>query len=102
MATKLEAADIERRMRDVQNWRLCGEAIERTYDREDFDGSIAFVNDVARAANRADHHPDISVAWNKVTLRLSSHDAGGLTERDFALAAVLDAIAAEGEGRAAS
>jgi 4a-hydroxytetrahydrobiopterin dehydratase len=71
-----------------------GNAIERTYDRGDFNGSIRFVDAVAEAANAADHHPDLSISWNRVTVTLSSHDAGGVTERDFALATAIDAIAA--------
>ena len=65
----------------------------RTYDRGDFDGSIAFVNAIAAAANAADHHPDLALSWNRVTVRLSSHDAGGITERDLRLAAQIDALA---------
>ena len=62
------------------------DAIVRTYDRGDFDGSIAFVNRIASAANAANHHPDLAIAWNRVTVTLSSHDAGGITDRDLRLA----------------
>jgi 4a-hydroxytetrahydrobiopterin dehydratase len=80
----------------LPGWRLLGNAIERTYDRKDFNGSIHFVNAVAAAANAADHHPDLSISWNRVTVTLSSHDAGGVTDRDLALAKAIDALAAGG------
>jgi 4a-hydroxytetrahydrobiopterin dehydratase len=77
----------------VPGWTREGEEIVRTFDRGNFNGSIAFVNAIATAANAADHHPDIAIAWNDVTLRLSSHDAHGLTERDFGLARTIDDLA---------
>ncbi len=85
---------VHERLARFEGWRLIGNAIERTYDRGDFNGSIRFVDAVAEAANAADHHPDLSISWNRVTVTLSSHDAGGVTERDFALATAIDAIAA--------
>jgi len=72
-------------------WNRDGDAIVRVYEHTDFTGSIAFVNVVAAAANALNHHPDIIISWNKVTIRSSSHDAGGITARDFALAETLDA-----------
>jgi 4a-hydroxytetrahydrobiopterin dehydratase len=84
---------IARELAALPGWERDGEEIVRTFDRGNFNGSIAFVNAIAMAANAADHHPDIAVSWNEVTLRLSSHDAHGLTDRDFALARAIDAIA---------
>lgn len=77
----------------LPGWQREGNAIVRTYDRRDFDGSIAFVNAIAAAANAANHHPDLAIAWNRVSVRLWSHDAGGITERDLRLAAQIDALA---------
>ena len=74
-------------------WASEGEALVKTFDRGDFDGSIAFVNAVAVVANRLDHHPDIALSWNTVTIRTWSHDVGAITERDAALAREIDAIA---------
>jgi 4a-hydroxytetrahydrobiopterin dehydratase len=74
-------------------WALDGGSIRRSFPCGDFDGSIRFVNAVAAEANAQDHHPDIAISWDKVTLTLSSHDAGGLTERDFKLADSIDALA---------
>lgn len=84
---------IARKLAALPGWARAGDEIVRTYDRGNFNGSIAFVNDIAAAANDADHHPDIAISWNDVTVRLSSHDAHGLTDRDFALAETIDALA---------
>jgi 4a-hydroxytetrahydrobiopterin dehydratase len=92
MKPTLHADRAAERLTEVPLWRHRGNAIERIFDCGDFDGSIRFVNAVAAAANAANHHPDLTVAWNLVTLTLASHDAGGLTDRDFDLARVLDAL----------
>jgi 4a-hydroxytetrahydrobiopterin dehydratase len=83
---------IARALTALPQWKRDGNAIVRVYDRGDFNGSIAFVNAIARAANAADHHPDLAVSWNHVTVKTWSHDAGGLTERDFALAKTIDSL----------
>ena len=80
------------RLAELPGWRLTGNAIEKVFDRENFDGSLAFVNAVAAAANAANHHPDVTIQWNRVTLTLSTHVAGGLTDRDFALAKAIEAL----------
>jgi len=84
---------IARELAALPGWVRAGEEIVRTFDRGNFNGSIAFVNAIAAAADAADHHPDIAIAWNNVTVRLSSHDSHGLTERDFALARTIDGLA---------
>ncbi len=89
----LPDAEIERRLATLAAWSRDGVEIVRTYDCGNFNGSIAFVNEIARAANAADHHPDLAIAWDTVTVRLSSHDAGGLTERDFTLAQTIEGLA---------
>jgi 4a-hydroxytetrahydrobiopterin dehydratase len=76
----------------LPGWKREGDEIVRTFDRGNFNGSIAFVNAVAAAANAADHHPDLAISWNNVTVRLSSHDAKGLTGRDFSLAHTVDGL----------
>jgi 4a-hydroxytetrahydrobiopterin dehydratase len=93
MPDAFSAAAVARELAALPGWTLDNGEIVRAFDRGNFNGSIAFVNAIADAANAADHHPDIAVSWNRVTLRLSSHDAGGLTERDFALARTIDALA---------
>ncbi len=73
-------------------WTAVGETIVRTFTFEDFGEALGFVTRVGVAAERVFHHPDIDIRWNKVTLTLTSHDVGGLTERDIELAAKIDAF----------
>ncbi|NND02551.1 MAG: 4a-hydroxytetrahydrobiopterin dehydratase [Acidimicrobiia bacterium] len=72
------------------DWELNGESISRTFVHRDFNESMGFVTRVALAAEVADHHPDIDIRWNKVTLVLSTHDEGALTGKDTKLAAQID------------
>jgi 4a-hydroxytetrahydrobiopterin dehydratase len=92
MAEVLDAADISAKLASHPSWTFDGGAIARTFDRGDFNGSIAFVNAVAKTANELDHHPDIAVSWNEVTIRTSSHDVKGISTRDFRLIAAIDAL----------
>ena len=79
------------RLAEAPGWELAGQALRRRYAFQGFKAALAFVNRVADLAEAADHHPDILIEYNKVTLTLTTHDAGGLTERDFALARAIDA-----------
>jgi len=72
------------------DWSLDGEEISRTFSFADFNEAMGFVNRVALAAEVADHHPDIDIRWNKVTLVLSTHSENALTEKDTALANQID------------
>jgi 4a-hydroxytetrahydrobiopterin dehydratase len=83
---KLAEAKITPALASIPNWKLKDAAIVRTFEFKDFPAAIKFVETVAALAEEAWHHPDIDIRWNKVTLTLSTHDAGGLTEKDFALA----------------
>ncbi len=87
--------EIVARVAAMPEWHHRGNALEKRYDRGNFDGSIQFVNRVASLANAHDHHPDLAISWNFVTITLCSHDAGGVTERDFRLAAAIDELAAQ-------
>lgn len=80
-------------LRRVKLWTRHAASIERIYEFKDFPAAIAFVNDVAALAERAWHHPDIDIRWNKVALRLTTHDEGGLTRKDFTLAGQFDLAA---------
>ncbi len=71
-------------------WELEGKEITRTYVFKDFSQSMGFVTRVGLEAEKADHHPDIDIRWNKVTLTLSTHSEGGLTARDLILADAAD------------
>ena len=76
-------------------WRCEGQQLRRTYDLPTFLAGIAFVQRVAEVAEREDHHPDIDIRWRKVTLTLTTHDAGGLTARDPRVAVEADRLYAE-------
>jgi 4a-hydroxytetrahydrobiopterin dehydratase len=76
----------------VPDWAHVGDSIRRTVTRADFRAAMLYVGAVAYLAEEANHHPDILVQWNKVTLTLSTHSAGGLTANDFALARTIDAL----------
>ena len=80
-------AQITQGLAAIPNWRLENGSLARSFSFSDFREAMSFVNSVAAAAERAGHHPDIDIRYNKVNLALSSHDAGGITERDFSLAA---------------
>jgi 4a-hydroxytetrahydrobiopterin dehydratase len=90
--SRLSAAQIRTALRSVPEWKRRGRIIRRTYQFKDFPAAIRFVNGVARLAENAWHHPDIDVRWNKVTLTLTTHDAGGLTDKDFKLAERFDRV----------
>lgn len=89
----LAPAEIKAALAALPAWTRKGAVIRRTYEFPDFVAAMQFVNAVARAAEKANHHPDVDIRWNRVTLALTTHDAGGLTERDFALAAQCDRLA---------
>lgn len=73
-------------------WARDGDELVKTVKRRDFAGALALVNAVGDLAEAADHHPDIDIRWNTVTLRLTTHSAGGLTEQDLGLAAAVDEL----------
>lgn len=87
---KMSESDVHSALERATNWSPTGEAIQRTLQFKNFIESMAFVNRIAEQAEKADHHPDILIRYNKVTLTLSTHDAGGLTRKDFDLAEQID------------
>jgi 4a-hydroxytetrahydrobiopterin dehydratase len=89
---KFGTAQIKTALASVPEWKKKGPALTRTYEFKDFRSAIRFVTAVARLAEKAWHHPDMDIRWNKVTLTLATHDAGGLTEKDFDLAKQFDRI----------
>ncbi len=90
---RLARPDIETRMKQLSGWTLDGEAIRKQYTFKSFPEAIAFVVRLAPEAERVDHHPDILISYKRVTLTYSTHSEGGLTEKDFAGAAVADRLA---------
>ena len=89
---KLNATQIQSALAALPDWKKRKDVITRTFVFKDFPAAMKFVNAAAKLAERAWHHPDIDIRWNKVTLVLATHDAGGLTEKDFALAKKFDAL----------
>lgn len=94
MATKLDASARDTALADLKAWSFDAGAdcISRTFSFKNFSEAFAFMTRVALAAEAADHHPDWSNSYNKVTIALSTHSAGGLTERDIALATKIDKL----------
>lgn len=92
MAAKLTEIQIATSLSDLPEWAEVGGSLQRTFDFSDFVESMAFVNRVAERAEADQHHPDILIRYNRVTLTLSTHDAGGITVKDFALASTADSF----------
>lgn len=90
---KLPPKALRAALTTVPAWTRKASSIHRTYEFADFPAAIRFVQAVARAAEKAAHHPDIDIRWNQVTLTLTTHDAGGLTAKDFQLATRCDQLA---------
>jgi 4a-hydroxytetrahydrobiopterin dehydratase len=88
---KLSASAVSRRLAALKGWRQVGDAIQKQYTFANFKEAMFFVNTVAGLAEKAGHHPDITVNYNRVTLGLSTHDAGGITAKDFDLAKRIEA-----------
>ena len=77
----------------LDGWEVAGDSITKTFTQADFAASVALVNRMAPVAEDMNHHPDLWISWGTVTVSLSTHSAGGLTELDFRLARRIDAIA---------
>lgn len=92
MAEKFSEAQITEALAQVAEWSRQGDSISRTYTLTSFPAALAFASTVGHLAEAANHHPDILIQWKKVTLTLSTHDAGGLTDKDFALAQQIDSL----------
>ncbi len=88
----LSQSEIETRLRTLPGWRVEGGELTRTFTHNDFRAALAFVNKVGEMAESAGHHPDIDMRYNKVRLGLVTHDAGGLTAKDFDLATAVDKL----------
>jgi 4a-hydroxytetrahydrobiopterin dehydratase len=91
----LASAQIILQLKSIPDWSKRGPLLTHTFEFKDFDQSLAFVNRIATKARKLNHHPDIDIRFNKVSLALTSHEEGGLTENDFTLAAQADKVAAK-------
>jgi 4a-hydroxytetrahydrobiopterin dehydratase len=92
MATVLSDRDIQARLSQLPDWSLSGNTITCTRTFKDFVAAVEFVNHLVAPAEAAGHHPDLAISYNRVVISLSTHDAGGLTDKDFALATTLSAL----------
>lgn len=93
MATpKLSEDQIEQRLSFHPEWTRSGHIILRRFSFPSFASAIMFVNTVAYLAEKQNHHPDITVQWKNVTISISTHDSGGLTDKDFQLAQQIDRL----------
>ena len=88
----LTAKQVRLHLKAIPNWSKRAQTILRTFKFDGFLESIEFVNRIARKAQKADHHPDIDIRFDKVTLKLTTHDEGGLTQKDFSLARQSDEV----------
>jgi len=88
----LREQEIATALAGLPNWTRAGNSINRTVELKDFRDAMLFTGAVAYMAEKANHHPDILIQWNRVTLTLSTHSAGGLTAADIAMAGHLDAL----------
>jgi 4a-hydroxytetrahydrobiopterin dehydratase len=89
---KLSEAEISERMEKMVGWKHEGEAIQKTFKLPSFPAAIAFVTHVGFLAESAVHHPDVDIRYNNVTISLSTHDVGGISDKDFDLASAIDEI----------
>ena len=92
MAEKLSDAEIAARLGDLLDWQRDQDQIRKTFQLASFPMAIGFVTQIGFLAEAAGHHPDIDIRWRNVTLALTTHDAAGLTAKDFDLAAQIDEI----------
>ncbi|MDT2008339.1 4a-hydroxytetrahydrobiopterin dehydratase [Rhodococcus jostii] len=93
MAELLSDGEIDTALAELPGWRRAGDSLVRTVESPSFPEAVELVRKVAEAAEAANHHPDIDIRWRKVTYTLSTHSAGGLTQRDLDLAAQIDSLA---------
>lgn len=93
MADKLDHTVIEAKLLDVPGWELKKDKLHREFGFDDFVRAFGFMSAAAIVAEKMDHHPEWSNVYNKVTVDLTTHDAGGITELDFELASAMSALA---------
>jgi 4a-hydroxytetrahydrobiopterin dehydratase len=89
----LSKVEIQQKLKGMLGWSHAGKALHKRFTLKSFMAAVGFVNRVAEAAEKAGHHPDITINYNLVTLALSTHSEGGVTEKDFQLAKEIDGLA---------
>ena len=91
----LSDSEIEQRLGVLEGWQREGDAITKTFERGDFVGSVRFIQAIVEPAEEMNHHPDLTVSWDKVGVSITNHAAGGLTANDFELAKRIEALAGD-------
>ncbi len=94
--TILSEEDIKQKLKPLEGWQLKGKEIHKVYTHKTFKDAIAFVNKVADLAERANHHPDFLIQYNKVSLTLSTHSKSGVTDNDIKLAKQIEEVSGRG------
>jgi 4a-hydroxytetrahydrobiopterin dehydratase len=89
---RLDDQQIEEKLGGIDGWERSGDAISKRFELHDFKGSVDFVNRLTPEAENMNHHPDLDISWNKVTVTVTTHSEGGLTDNDFELAKRIDAV----------
>lgn len=89
----LSDSEVQEQLARLDGWEPAGEAIEKSFKRGDFVGAVKFVSSLVEPAEAMNHHPDVSISWDTVTVTVSTHSEGGLTAADFELAEKIDALA---------
>jgi 4a-hydroxytetrahydrobiopterin dehydratase len=89
----LSKQEIHEKLKEMRDWSHQGKSLHKRYSFKSFMPAIGFVNKIAEAAEKANHHPDITINYSVVTISLSTHSEGGVTDRDFNLAKQIDQIA---------
>jgi len=88
----LSIEDINQRLKKMNGWILDGDAIKKDWQFKDFKEALKFINRIGALAESHDHHPELNNVYNKVSLRFNTHFAGGITEKDFKIAADIDEL----------
>jgi len=94
MSTVITGPELLQALQNLPGWNVHGNAVERVFDFPNFVEAMGFVNRIAEAAEAMNHHPDITINYNKVKLSLMSHDSGGVTQRDLRMAGKINEISA--------
>ena len=89
---RLSDAEIDERLSGLSGWERSGDAIVKQFDNGDFKGSVDFVNRLTPEAEGMNHHPDLEISWKTVTVTITTHSQGGLTDNDFELARRIEAL----------
>jgi 4a-hydroxytetrahydrobiopterin dehydratase len=93
LVERLDDDQISARLDELDGWERDGDAIVKTFKRDDFVDSVKFVGELVEPAEDMGHHPDVSISWNEVRVSITTHSEGGLTANDFELAGRIDELA---------